>query len=81
MRNHSGALACLPLLYGVTREVVQFFRDWYFHIGFEQVFAYAQTWDDAHDVAGVTWFVAPQCYSLGTPAYKGKLWYVRTPPG
>ena len=63
----------------MTRDVVQFFRDWYFRLGFEQVFAYAQTWDAAHDVPGVTWFVTPACYALGTPAYKGKLWYVRAP--
>lgn len=76
-RKRYTAVACLPLLYGVSRDVVQFFRDWYFQIGFDRVFAYVRDATETFDIEGVTWFVTPQCFILGSPPYKGKLWYVR----
>ena len=53
--------------------------EWHLSIGFERVFAYAKHKNDTLDVPGVTWFVSPSVYNLGTPAFSGRMWYYGQP--
>ena len=58
------AAVCLPLLFGISRALLEFFVEWHFAIGFEQVFAYAKDRADTLDVPGGSLCDCP-CSSVG----------------